>query len=199
MARQVSDVLSNRLGWGKPFVSSLRPQQLPDALARLEWWWRCVLRGWVYRWGNCFQSSFISMIDLLRGGHAHQFCADAVATMPTTSQIKMQSLSSSSKRTRMRPCCNHAGCWRGFAVTHSLSAGKLKNGGTLPHARRLLALLCAALSVAVVVAEATISPFIPNLSLFSRALHHASGNELATELLAFVFLVRVQGYEVIGV
>ena len=48
---QVSDVLSNRLTRGQPFVSSSRARQLPAALGHLEWWWRCVLRGWVYRWG----------------------------------------------------------------------------------------------------------------------------------------------------
>ena len=36
---------------------------------------------------------------------------------------------------------------------------------------RAIAVLCAAMSVAVVLAEATISPALPNLSLFSRGLH----------------------------
>ena len=57
------------------------------------------------------------------------------------------------------------------------------------HPCRLLAVVAALLSLAIVVAEATISPYLPNLSIFSRALHHTSGNELATELLAFVSLV----------
>ena len=48
-AGQVSDVLSNRLARGQPFVSSSRAHQLPAALGHLEWWWRCVLRGWAYR------------------------------------------------------------------------------------------------------------------------------------------------------
>ena len=50
-------------------------------------------------------------------------------------------------------------------------------------------MVAAALSGAIVLAEATISPLVPNLSVFSRALHEAAGNELATEMLAFVFLV----------
>lgn len=57
------------------------------------------------------------------------------------------------------------------------------------HPCRLLAVVAALLSLAIVVAEATISPYLPNLSIFSRALHHTSGNELATELLTFVSLV----------
>ena len=55
---------------------------------------------------------------------------------------------------------------------------------------RLLAVVTAVFSAAIVLAEATISPYIPNLSVFSRALHETAGNELATEMLAFVFLVR---------
>lgn len=55
---------------------------------------------------------------------------------------------------------------------------------------RFLALMLAVLSIAIVLAEATISPHLPNLSEFSRALHETSGNELATELLTFVSLVR---------
>lgn len=50
--------------------------------------------------------------------------------------------------------------------------------------------MLAVLSIAIVLAEATISPHLPNLSVFSRALHETSGNELATELLTFVSLVR---------
>ena len=45
------------------------------------------------------------------------------------------------------------------------------------------------MSAAIVLAEATISPYLPNLSIVSRALHQTSGNELATELLTFVSLV----------
>ncbi|CAL8470464.1 g10006 [Coccomyxa elongata] len=98
---EVSDVLSNRLKRGQPFVSSTRQRQLPVVLGHIEWWWRCILRGWVYR---------------------------------------------------------------------------------------LLALITAGLSIAVVLAEATISPYVPNLSVFSHALHETAGNELATELLTFVSL-----------
>ena len=53
---------------------------------------------------------------------------------------------------------------------------------------RLLAVLCALLSLAVVVAEATISEALPNLSVFSWALHRVSNNEILTELLTFAFL-----------
>ena len=49
-------------------------------------------------------------------------------------------------------------------------------------------MLCSLLSLAVVVAEATISSALPNLSVFSWALHRVSGNEILTELLAFLFL-----------
>ena len=49
-------------------------------------------------------------------------------------------------------------------------------------------MLCAALSLAVVVAEATISAALPNLSVFSLALHRVSGNEILTELLVFLSL-----------
>ena len=58
---------------------------------------------------------------------------------------------------------------------------------------RLLAVITAGLSVAIVLAEATISPHVPNLSVFSRALHETAGNELATELLTFVSLVSING------
>ena len=50
-------------------------------------------------------------------------------------------------------------------------------------------MVAAVFSAAIVLAEATISPLIPNLSVFSRALHRAAGNELETEMLAFIFLV----------
>jgi hypothetical protein len=56
---------------------------------------------------------------------------------------------------------------------------------------RTLALLCALLSAAIILAEATISPYLPNLSVFSRALHRTAGNELGTELLTFVSLVQL--------
>lgn len=46
---QVSDVLANRLHRGQPFHSSTRQRPLPAWLQHAEWWWRCVLRGWVYR------------------------------------------------------------------------------------------------------------------------------------------------------
>jgi hypothetical protein len=54
---------------------------------------------------------------------------------------------------------------------------------------RSLAIACALLSASIVLAEATISPYLPNLSVFSLALHQTAGNELATELLTFVSLV----------
>ena len=150
---QVSDVLSNRLGWGRPFVSSLRAQQLPPALAGLEWWWRCVLRGWVCRCEKPDCSGLCKSRTICRRPRPRSRCRRVPHVLLTW-------------HTREVACCVLRAC-------------------------RLLALLCAALSVAVVVAEATISPFIPNLSLFSRALHHASDNELATEMLAFVFLVSL--------
>lgn len=56
-----------------------------------------------------------------------------------------------------------------------------------------MALVTAGLSIAVVLAEATISPYVPNLSVFSHALHETAGNELATELLTFVALVSFDG------
>ncbi|CAL5224711.1 g7442 [Coccomyxa viridis] len=98
---EISDVLANRMHRGQPFHSSTRQQPLPVFLQHAEWWWRCVLRGWVYR---------------------------------------------------------------------------------------LLAILTALMSAAIVLAEATISPYLPNMSIVSRALHQTSGNELATELLTFVSL-----------
>ena len=55
----------------------------------------------------------------------------------------------------------------------------------------MLAIGTALLSVAIVLAEATISPYLPNLSIFSWALHKTSGNELATELLTFASLVQL--------
>ena len=155
MLFQVSDVLSNRLRWGRPFVSSLRAQQLPDVLGHLEWWWRCVLRGWVCRcvrrsrWFTC---SINTALCMLHNSDHHIQDGDGTAC----SGLLVQNVPKS-----------------------------------FLHVHRLLALLSALLSVAVVVAEATISPYIPNLSLFSRTLHDTSGNELATEMAAFLFLVSV--------
>ena len=53
---------------------------------------------------------------------------------------------------------------------------------------RLAAMLLASCSVAVMVAEATISPKLPNLSVFSWALHRTARTELGTELLCFLLL-----------
>lgn len=53
---------------------------------------------------------------------------------------------------------------------------------------RLLAVCFGLLSLAVVLAEATISPKLPNLSLFSRVLQSMEGNQAATEMLCFAFL-----------
>jgi hypothetical protein len=53
---------------------------------------------------------------------------------------------------------------------------------------RVLAVLLALVSTSIVVAEATISPKLPNMSLMSRALHCVAANQTATELLCFVFL-----------
>ena len=44
------------------------------------------------------------------------------------------------------------------------------------------------LSLAVVLGEATISPQLPNLSLFSRALHSLEGDQTMTEIACFAFL-----------
>lgn len=44
------------------------------------------------------------------------------------------------------------------------------------------------LSLAVVLAEATISPKLPNLSPFSWALHRMEGDQASTEILCFAFL-----------
>lgn len=57
------------------------------------------------------------------------------------------------------------------------------------HKHRAVAVFCAALSVAVVLAEATISPALPNLSLFSRGLHALQGNQTWTEIFCFGCLV----------
>eukprot|EP00884_Botryococcus_braunii_P007317 jgi/Botrbrau1/16587/Bobra.0068s0018.2 len=53
---------------------------------------------------------------------------------------------------------------------------------------RFLAILAVLMSGAVLVAEATISPKLPNLSVFSRLLHISAGNEFATEFLCFIML-----------
>lgn len=46
-----------------------------------------------------------------------------------------------------------------------------------------------ALSLAVTVAEVTLSNRLPNLSVFASALHAVAGNETVSELLGFAFLV----------
>ena len=79
---QVSDVLSNRLTRGKPFMSSSRAQQLPAALGHLEWWWRCVLRGWVYRWRVADVLLFIVQTVLMR--------APLLEMMPMTTKTTEQ-------------------------------------------------------------------------------------------------------------
>lgn len=43
--------------------------------------------------------------------------------------------------------------------------------------------------MAIVVAEASISPHLPNLSIFSRMLHKVKGNEILVELTTFAFLL----------
>jgi hypothetical protein len=53
---------------------------------------------------------------------------------------------------------------------------------------RALAVFAAALSVAVVLAEATISPKLPNLSIFSRALHGVEQSQAWTEVLCCLSL-----------
>ena len=50
-------------------------------------------------------------------------------------------------------------------------------------------MLCAVLSLAVVVAEAAISSVLPNLSVFSLALHRVGGSEVLAELLVFLSLL----------
>lgn len=49
-------------------------------------------------------------------------------------------------------------------------------------------MVCGAASVAVILAEATISPALPNLSLFSRGLHALQGSQTATEIFCFATL-----------
>ena len=65
IAVQVSDVLSNRLKRGQPFVSSTRQHQLPTVLGHMEWWWRCILRGWVYRYVMHFSTPYVSTFAVL--------------------------------------------------------------------------------------------------------------------------------------
>lgn len=55
--------------------------------------------------------------------------------------------------------------------------------------RRAIAVVCGAASVAVIMAEATISPALPNLSLFSRGLHALQGSQTATEIFCFATLI----------
>ena len=54
--------------------------------------------------------------------------------------------------------------------------------------RRLVAVVFGLLSLAVLAAEVTISPQLPNLSLFSRALHSMEGDQTMTEIACFAFL-----------
>ena len=54
---------------------------------------------------------------------------------------------------------------------------------------RAAAVLTGALSLAVTVAEVTLSDRLPNLSVFASALHATAGNETVSELLGFAFLV----------
>ncbi len=53
---------------------------------------------------------------------------------------------------------------------------------------RLVAVVFGLLSAAVVLGEVTISPKLPNLSLFSRALHALEGDQTVTEIACFAFL-----------
>ena len=59
-----------------------------------------------------------------------------------------------------------------------------------PRARRAAAVVTGVLSLAVTLAEVTVSPGLPNMSVFAYALHAMPTHESATELLAFAFLVR---------
>ena len=56
--------------------------------------------------------------------------------------------------------------------------------------RRAAAVVTGVLSLAVTLAEVTVSPGLPNLSVFAAALHAMPTHETSTELLAFAFLVR---------
>ena len=44
----MADILENVGHWGREFVSTTHAE-LPPALARMEWWWKCVLRAWAFR------------------------------------------------------------------------------------------------------------------------------------------------------
>jgi len=68
-----------------------------------------------------------------------------------------------------------------------LQGGRAERGRA--RARRGGAVVCAALSLAVTVAEVTVSDRLPNLSVFAAALHAAAGHEASVELLALAFLV----------
>ena len=56
--------------------------------------------------------------------------------------------------------------------------------------RRAAAVVTGVLSLAVTLAEVTVSPGLPNMSVFAYALHAMPTHETSTELLAFAFLVR---------
>ena len=61
---------------------------------------------------------------------------------------------------------------------------------TVPlHACRALAVLLGLYSLAVIVAEATITPALPNMSVFSQALRRVAHNTIACEMLCFLFLI----------
>ena len=49
-------------------------------------------------------------------------------------------------------------------------------------------MVAALLTVAVIVAESTISPQLPNMSVFSLLLHRVGGNQFTRSLLTFVLL-----------
>ena len=53
---------------------------------------------------------------------------------------------------------------------------------------RILAILAALLSLAIIVAESTISPQLPNLSVFSRVLHKVGASQFTRSLLTFTAL-----------
>ena len=57
------------------------------------------------------------------------------------------------------------------------------------HACRALAVLLGLYSLAVVVAEATITPALPNMSVFSQTLRRVAHNPIACEMLCFLFLI----------
>ena len=58
----------------------------------------------------------------------------------------------------------------------------------LPMDCRAVSILLAMFSLCIVLAEATISGSLPNMSVFSRVLHHTAQNQFVTELLTFLFL-----------